>query len=390
MKYFILLFITAFLLFSCSKDGAVDTGPEIVVVPDTDGDGISDNNDDCPNVVGIAALNGCPIPDPVVDYTVGIEGEWRADIYESEDVGNPVNYPHFAYYPDGHISVVPDGDQYIMFWAEFESHRSIGSTQFVEDQIMLDPSNAVFGRRGNFDTYDNGGSWLMSVSREENDNFIGFYHAEDHWYPREGNTIAWKSLGVTYSTDKGKTWSEGEQIITSPNDKPAAPAWGGSGDCCVIWDHINNRWLCYYQENSMYMAISVDPKGAPGTWKKYYNGAFTEPGLGGNETPVPGLSPGANPSVHWNTHLEKWVMVWHSWGNTGRINLSVSADGISWSTPQIIVESEIGGRAWYPTIIGITDVEAGQNARIYYADFSPNMTYRLFKARNITFFKPGE
>ena len=140
----------------------------------------------------------------------------------------------------------------------------------------------------------------------------------------------------------------------------------------------------------MYMAISEDSKGAPGTWKKYYNGEFTEPGLGGNETPVPGLSPGANPSVHWNTHLENWVMVWHSWGNSGRINLSVSADGINWSTPQIIVESEIGGRAWYPTIIGISDVEAGQNARIYYADFSPNITYRLFKARNITFFKPGE
>jgi len=31
--------------------------------PDTDGDGISDNNDDCPNVAGIAALNGCPDAD---------------------------------------------------------------------------------------------------------------------------------------------------------------------------------------------------------------------------------------------------------------------------------------------------------------------------------------
>ncbi len=31
--------------------------------PDTDGDGVSDNNDDCPNVAGIAALKGCPDAD---------------------------------------------------------------------------------------------------------------------------------------------------------------------------------------------------------------------------------------------------------------------------------------------------------------------------------------
>lgn len=136
------------------------------------------------------------------------------------------------------------------------------------------------------------------------------------------------------------------------------------------------------------MAISEDPTGAPGTWKKYYNGAFTEPGLGGQQTQVPGLSPGANPSVHWNTHLEKWVMVWHGWGNTAKIFLSVSADGINWSTPVSIIGSEQGGRAWYATIIGNTDVEAGQVAKIYYADMINSG--RKFKVRTIKFFKPGE
>jgi outer membrane protein OmpA-like peptidoglycan-associated protein len=32
-------------------------------VPDTDGDGINDENDKCPNVKGIAKYDGCPIPD---------------------------------------------------------------------------------------------------------------------------------------------------------------------------------------------------------------------------------------------------------------------------------------------------------------------------------------
>lgn len=314
----------------------------------------------------------------------------KIQLSESEDVSNPVNYPHFAYYPDGHISVLPDNTGYVMFWAEFESHRSIGKSQFVESQTALQPANAVFGKRGNFNKWDNGGSWLMSVHREQGDNLIGFYHAEDHWYPHTSNDIAWKSIGVTYSTDEGVTWGEGKQIITSPLAKPASPAWGGSGDCCVVWDPFKNRWMCYYQEHNIYMAVSEDPKGAPGTWKKYYNGDFTEPGLGGQQSKLPGLTPGANPSVHWNTYLERWVMVWHAWGTTAETMISFSKDGITWDTPQSIITSKIaaGGKAWYPTIIGETDVTAGQIARIYYADIEKNFSYRVFRARTITFIDP--
>lgn len=366
-KYFILYFIATLGVLSCSKDDVNE--PEDV---------------DDPVII---------VEDPVIEVdpelVVGIEGEWQVEIYPAKDVPNPVNYPHMAYYPDGHISVLPDGNEYIMFWAEFESHRSVGSTQFVEDQYALQPSSSVFGTRGNFDTYDNGGSWMMSVFREEADNFIGFFHAEDHWYPHTSNNIAWKSLGVTYSGDKGKTWEEGKQIITSPTPKPATPTWGGSGDCSVVWDPINERWLCYYQEHNILMAVSYDPLGAPGTWKKYYQGDFTEDGLGGLHSPLSGLLsvPGGNPSVHWNTHLEKWVMVYHGWN--GNIYITTSEDGIDWDVPQSIVSSALGGKAWYPTIIGDTDVKAGQTAKIYYADFLSNGG-RVFKVREIKFIKPGQ
>lgn len=322
-------------------------------------------------------------------------GQWQVQLSNSENVANPVSYPLWTWYPDGHISVVPDGSEYIMFWAEFESHRSIGTTQFVDGQYTLQPSNSVFGSRGNFNTYDNGGSWLMSVLRKPNNlpnssDFIGFYHAEDHWYPHTSNDIAWKSIGVTYSKDKGKTWEIGKQIITSSTPKPALPAWGGTGDSCVVWDHINNRWMCYYQEHTISMAISTDPEGAPGTWKKYTNlFPFTEDGLGGFQSPLPNLSsvPGGNPSVHWNTYLNKWVMVWHGW-SPANIYISVSANGINWDTPKMIIVSEQGGKAWYPTIIGVTDVEAGRVAKIYYADFATNGS-RKFKSRTITFFDPS-
>lgn len=313
----------------------------------------------------------------------------QVHLSEASDVANPVNYPLFAWYPDGHISVVPDEDGYIMFWAEYESHRSVGTSQFVEDQQALVPTQAVFGGRGNFDTYDNGGAWLMSVFRQEGDNFIGFYHAEDHWYPHTTNDIAWKSIGVVYSEDEGKSWTEGNQIITSATPKPDSPAWGGTGDNCVVWDHINNRWMCYFQEHQISMAISTDPDGAPGTWQKYYQGEFSQDGLGGLQSVLPGLEQfaGGNPSVHWNTYLSKWVMVWHRWA-PAVIYIAVSDDGVNWENGQSIIVSEIGGRAWYPTIIGNTDVEAGQIAKIYYADIAADFSYRNFKVRTITFIDP--
>ncbi|OSZ77104.1 hypothetical protein CAP36_11850 [Chitinophagaceae bacterium IBVUCB2] len=37
--------------------------PPPVVIPDSDGDGINDNEDKCPNQPGLAKYNGCPVPD---------------------------------------------------------------------------------------------------------------------------------------------------------------------------------------------------------------------------------------------------------------------------------------------------------------------------------------
>ncbi|MEX2369549.1 MAG: T9SS type A sorting domain-containing protein [Bacteroidales bacterium] len=130
------------------------------------------------------------------------------------------------------------------------------------------------------------------------------------------------------------------------------------------------------------MAVSYDPLGAPGTWKKYYSGEFNEEGLGGKSSPVSNLSNvgGANPSVHWNTYFEKWVMTYHGWD--GGIYVTLSSDGIQWEYPKKIISKE-GHNRWYPTIIGETDTKAGKLARIYYAEF--NASGRQMAARDILF-----
>ena len=296
--------------------------------------------------------------------------------------------PLYRWIPDGHISVLPDEEgQYVMYWPEFSNSRTTGESQFPEDQRTLDPVDYVFGGRmgneGPSNGYNDGGSWLMSVFRHnESDTLIGFYHGESHWYPRNGDFTAWKSTCLAYSYDNGYTWVDKGQIITSNTPKPESRRWGGSGDCCVIWDSVNNRWNCYHQEHNIRLAVSYDPLGAPGTWKKYYNGEFNEEGLGGKSSPLSDISSiaGSNPSVHWNTFYNKWVMVYYSWA--GGIYVSLSGDGVNWEYPKKIVHKNPYD-VTQATIIGETDTKAGKLARLYYAEF--NASGRRMAARDILF-----
>lgn len=307
---------------------------------------------------------------------------------------NEADVPVFPWFPDGHITVLsePDSDKHIMYWSGHENYRTLGDFTFPEFQNTLSPEESIFGGRLGTERWDNGGSWLMSVFRQEGNTLLGFYHAEDHWVVATNPTgIAWKSIARTTSNDNGVSWSEGEQIITSPTAKPNIPTWGGAGDNCVIWDDNHDRWLCYYQEHWLMMAVSYDVEGKPGTWYKYYNGEFNQPGLGGESSAIPGLKsiPGGNPSVHYNSYLERFVMVWHSW-ETVSVYISTSIDGINWEQPKLLESKSGPRRAWYPTIIGKSDTEAGKIARLYYADIAAGFTSRDFVSKALVFDKEDE
>jgi hypothetical protein len=64
MKLFIFLFSMALVSVSCGSDDP-DTDPIVTIAeePDTDGDGVVDKEDICPNEAGLAALSGCPDAD---------------------------------------------------------------------------------------------------------------------------------------------------------------------------------------------------------------------------------------------------------------------------------------------------------------------------------------
>lgn len=301
-------------------------------------------------------------------------------------------YPNYQFFPDGHIPRLTDGAQFMMFWANSTSYRSTGSS--VIQTMSLSPSTQVLGP-GAAGSYDNGGAWLYSVHRLSGQNLVGFYHAEDHEWPGypNPNGIAWKSVATATSADNGVSWTKLGQILTSSATKPAAPTFGGGGDHCVVWDAANSRWTCFYAETLIRVAVSTDATGAPGTWLKYYNGSFSQPGIGGLQGTIPGLGnhSGGNPSVHFNTSLQRWVMVFHSWDNTqtssgNSLWITSSADLINWDSPRLLLAASGSGRYWYPTILGPTDTSCDQVGTLLYGYWPDKaVNQRQFKSRSITF-----
>ena len=94
---------------------------------------------------------------------------------------NEAAVPVFTWFPDGHIPVLaePDNEKHIMYWPEYENYRTLGDFPFPEYQYTLSPEEPVFGGRLGIERWDNGGSWLMSVFRQEGDKFLAAVPCED-------------------------------------------------------------------------------------------------------------------------------------------------------------------------------------------------------------------
>jgi hypothetical protein len=248
---------------------------------------------------------------PAVLLLFGLTGFLQAVDFKlggAREVPPPIpRMPKQQFLPDGHLTVFQDDSEVWMFWPFEDSYRTSGPSVFE----MRDPVKSL--PRGKAGSFDSGGAWLYTVLRGKEGRLLGFYHAEDRTFPLspESNFIAYKSIARCTSDDFGESWKNREQILTSLQPKPQRAKWSGLGDHCIVWDHDKHRLVCFYQEGGLlHMAESRDSQGQAGTWRKWYRGDFTEPGLGGRSTPIPSLArhPGGNPSLLWNTFLERWLM----------------------------------------------------------------------------------
>lgn len=225
--------------------------------------------------------------------------------------------------------------------------------------------------------WDSTRSWLSHAFRARDtsmpkdtssDYLIGFAHNEDHWQSNNGETVEYKSVGVIYSNDNGKSWTRSVPILTRGEE---ADGGTGCGDMAVMWNHKRSEWHAFVQEyfndgdqNGLVMAVSNDTLARPGTWYRVQPTNGTEQtwkrdsgyALGPPEAGLPHPSlvmhhhRGTNPSIIWDDSTQKWHMVFARWG--GGIRYSNSDDGYHWTTPLDFPKMFHGTSSSHPTLIG--------------------------------------
>lgn len=271
--------------------------------------------------------------------------------------------------------------------------------------------------------------WLESVWLDKNGTLYGWYHYEpdDICKPKSHLPTA-PRIGALRSRDNGASWEHLGVVIDPPAgsfrcDTPSPWDAGGHGDFSVIADQ-NEEYLYFLyssyvkspaQQGVAIARMRVADRDAPaGKVYKWHRNAWSEPGLGGQLTPIwpakidwhlPNADLFWGPSVHWNTHLKSYVALMNRAITTGMkgdgtwisFNPDI-ANPAGWSQPaQILTAAQVVSAAkgankgnaadfgWYPQIVGTAPGEsdrlAGQTARFFVAGVS---------RKTIVFLRPDE
>ncbi len=290
-----------------------------------------------------------------------------------------------------------DNGTLFMFYSTGHPFRSSGPDLFH----LSRPS-----QRTSFDneaTWKMGARWIEATHKATDGKLYMWYHNEP---PLPGGKTA-PRIGEMVSTDDGLHWRDLGLVAEAPagsNNEASANYYfvGGNGDFTVVADRKNEYlyfFLSTYNKDIAEQGVVLgrmryaDRDAPAGKVFKWYKGDWTEPGLGGHVTPIfpvrtdwhkPDADAFWGPSVHWNTHLESWVMLLNraqdkNWAQEG-IYVSFNpdiADPTGWTTPVKILDAgELEKSKWYPQVVGTdaakreTDQLAGKVARLFVAGVS--------------------
>ena len=255
------------------------------------------------------------------------------------------------------------------------------------------------------------GVWMESMVEDDGGVWYGYYHHEVPAYACGRPDRQIPSIGALRSDDRGRTWRDLGIVLEAPADSNACSSTnrfvlGGVGDLSAVLDPERRDLYIYYSQYSrdtptqgvvvarLAWADRDEPTGKAAVWN---DGAWIPARRLGTDVDdvAPAWShllgsplipatrswhdggPTADaywgPSIHWNTYLERWVML----VNRAR-NEQFDQDGLyvaysstlsdprSWSAPTKVLNR--GG--WYPQVIGLepndgTDKRAGRRARFF-------------------------
>jgi hypothetical protein len=275
------------------------------------------------------------------------------------------------------------------------------------------------GQLAVFNPHPGDGVWMEAIVPDAAGTWYGFYHHERPARACGRDDRQMPNIGAARSSDRGRTWDDLGVILDAPPDTHVCESsnrfvFGGVGDVTAALDADGQNLYLYY---SQYMRdpgaqgvavarLAWADRDAPagkltiwndGAWLPVFSAAAEN--QDGPSTwiypsgtplvpvtrPLHDASPAADvfwgASIHWNTYLERYVMLLNrakddQFNNEG-IYVSFAPrldDPRAWSSPKKIMN----GGGWYPQAVGLesgrgTDRLAGQRARFFLTGKSEHM-----------------
>ncbi len=278
------------------------------------------------------------------------------------------------YWPDGNLGVVTSGSTYGFYAAN--SGQGIYTTGTLDNPGGSIRNVTITNRLSSYNYMAGGQVYDDPVSGRR----LLFYHAE---FNNPTSYQFYGEIGIAISTDANKLQFRDLGPILRPNATKAQaagfPVDVGGGTFAVN----NGKFYVYFhdyepdatQSNTAVAAAPISTVIANALanqstpFEKYYNGSFSQPGLGGLSSP---LEPG-NPNTRWssvsyNSYLNQYVMAVAESkdleDNVHQVSLYLtsSSDGLNWGPRQFLAGGS--GELFYPNLVGI--------------DGSPNTTGKTF------------
>lgn len=246
------------------------------------------------------------------------------------------------------------------------------------------PAIAIMGKTPG--TYASCGRWLNDEQDMGNGTYLGYAHAESDCDYAHGQTH--KSMTLMKSTDEGGTWVDIGQIITGA-DGPTPNQTTGEGDCTAVQDASFSYLYCLRASDHA-MTVNRAPLNNPypGQWRKYYNGQWTQAGLGGLSSPAQYVTGASTQSIYLGTSS---VSSWNAKNYTvllntnspqfspGGITIAFSEDHLNFvRLAQPLLTTD--GPAWTrdadaPDLIAYPSIVATTGGRSWDKDFLLTYTY---------------
>lgn len=317
--------------------------------------------------------------------------------------------------PDGAITFLKEGDGARVWMPTGDGGNSIEvvTDDFRHFRATTTPAPWVLSPVPG--TFESGYTGISKVVRLSTGRLAAIYQAEEHPC---GPQVAGVSIALATSDDDGRTWDRRGQIITSPpisriacDDMVFHGVWSfaatvePTGEYLYAWfsEGGDEQWGDAF--GGLRLARAPLSGGLlPGTWQKYYNGQWNQPGLGGftsptllTPTPVFSVDPTLSndfaglPSVTWNTAFNRYVAIFTTM--TG-FWYATSPDGIEWSDGMQLLKHKVlvttdrePNEAWvyYPTLIDPQASSDGYSATegiLYYA-YTPTGTGHEMVGRRV-------